>query len=99
MGSYGHFIGCIFLFLFLEKRNISDERQALDEALSHLEQGLAAAGGSSFLSATTAPHLGDVAVYGTLRAIEGLPAHNQAVYDRGGRIRDWYEQMKVEVNY
>jgi len=54
--------------------------------------------GSPFLSGKSEPHLGDLAVYGTLRAIEGLPAHSEVVYERrDSPIPGWYEQMKRKV--
>lgn len=55
--------------------------------------------GKPFLSGTDEPDLGDVAVYGTLRAIEGLPAHTQVVEERDASspIPDWYKRMKDHV--
>jgi hypothetical protein len=84
------------LFYATERRNITDEKQALDEVLSVLEtEGLS--GNKKFLSGTDEPHLGDLAVFGTLRSIEGLPAHAQAVQDRGGVIPEWYAQMNAKM--
>lgn len=50
-----------------------------------------------FLSGLDVPDLGDLAIYGTLRAIDGLPAHRVAVYERDGPLADWYERMKATV--
>jgi len=41
--------------------------------------------------------MGDVAVFGTLRAIEGLPAHKEAVAERLGPIHGWYERMIEKI--
>jgi hypothetical protein len=86
-------------FARTEKRNITDERQALQEALVKLEaEGLGH--GKQFLSGTDKPNFGDVAVFGVLRSIEGLPAHNEVM---GGRAQtdlvDWYRRMKLLIQY
>jgi hypothetical protein len=82
-----------------EKRNITDERQALHEALVKLEtEGLGQ--GRQFLSGTDKPNLGDVSVFGVLRSIEGLPAHHDVME---GRVQtdlvDWYQRMKLLIKY
>lgn len=80
-----------------ERRGISDERAALDEALNELEsKGLS--NSQRFLSGGDAPDRGDLAVFGVLRSIEGLPTHDRAVVQREGPLRDWYQRMK-EVCY
>jgi hypothetical protein len=58
-------------------------------------EGLGA--GQMFLSHGRDPDLGDLTVYATLRSIEGLPAHQWAVQQRGGAIPEWYDRMKVCV--
>jgi hypothetical protein len=84
--------------LYTEKRNITDERAALSQALTELEQnGLG--DNKIFVSGTDEPNLGDVNLFGTLRAIEGLPAHQQAVEERGGPIPEWYERMTEKVDF
>lgn len=78
------------------KRGITDERQALNEALTKWEEdGLA--GGNRFASGKEEPNMGDLAVFGTLSAVEGLPAHLEAVEQRGGALSDWYDRMKQQV--
>jgi len=80
-----------------EKRNITDEKQALDDALVILEtQGLG--DGKLFLSGTNQPHLGDLAVFGTLRGLEGLPVHTEVVENRKGPIPDWYQRMQTQLS-
>lgn len=50
---------------------------------------------NKFLSGKDDPNLGDLAVFGVLRSIEGLPTHAEAVDNRGnGRIREWYNRLK-----
>lgn len=80
--------------ILVEKRNITDERQALEDVLSSLEQELRR---KPFLSghASNQPDLGDLAVFGTLRAIEGLPVYDKFVRERGGLIVDWYDRIKA----
>jgi hypothetical protein len=56
-----------------------------------------AAGGNKFLSGINEPNLGDISVYGTLRAIKGLPVHEEVIQDRGGAISDWYERVNEKV--
>ena len=77
-------------------RNITDEWLALLNVLTILEtEGLG--GGNEFLSKGPEPDLGDLAVYGTLRGLEGLPIHSEIVHNRGGLLRDWYTRMKKSV--
>lgn len=80
-----------------EKRNITDERKALDEVLVRLEKGLS--DGNSFLSGKDEPNMGDIAVYGVLRSIEGLPAHKQVLEGRDefSPLPAWYKRMKMQV--
>jgi len=87
------------LILLTGKRSIVDERAALDEVLRVLENdGLFSDNGTRFLSGTTEPNLGDLSVFGTLRSIEGLPAHGEVVYGRkGSAIKGWYQRMKAQV--
>jgi len=101
-------IGSLAMYLAasrVKKRlNIDDEKKTLDEALTKFEsKGLDGSTEQAFLSGKEEPDLGDLAVYGTLRSIEGLPAHSQAVYGR--RLKDgspgilplWYERVKAKV--
>jgi microsomal prostaglandin-E synthase 2 len=78
------------------KRGITDERKALDDALTEWE-GNALDQGKLFASGTNEPNMGDLAVFGTLRAVEGLPVHSQAVEQRGVILPAWYDRMKEHV--
>ena len=81
-----------------EKRGITDEREALERALRTIEVDGLAGGANIFISGRQEPHLGDLAVYGTLRSIEGLAAHERVVFNREGPLRAWYERMKRKVD-
>ena len=82
--------------MFIEKRNITDERAALNQALEELERkGLG--DNKQFVSGLDEPNLGDINLFGTLRSIEGLPAHDEVVEQRGGPIYEWYQRMTETV--
>ena len=73
---------------------INDERQALEDVLVVLEKELES---KFFLSGKKMPDLGDLYVYGTLRAIRGLPVYETLVDDRGGPIFEWCERMETQL--
>ena len=116
--------------MLTEKRNITDERKALNEVLTRLEdeglgKGKKFLSGTdvsvsykhkwfifktvlpisdfvarrSFSSGTDMPNLADVAVYGTIRSIEGLPAHTEMLdgRDASSPLPEWYQRMKMQV--
>lgn len=79
------------------RRGITDELKALDNVLKEWEEnGLDK--GKLFASGTSEPDMGDLAVFGTLRAVEGLPAHSHAVEQRGVILPAWYDRMKEHVD-
>jgi microsomal prostaglandin-E synthase 2 len=79
------------------RRGITDELKALDNVLKEWEEnGLDK--GKLFASGTNEPDMGDLAVFGTLRAVEGLPAHSHAVEQRGVILPAWYHRMKEHVD-
>jgi hypothetical protein len=80
----------------LAKRGITDERKALDDSLAEWEEN-ALSQGKLFASGTDEPNMGDIAVFGTLRAVEGLPAHTEAMEQRGEILPAWYDRMKEHV--
>ena len=59
------------------------------------EEGLGR-GAKHFGSGLGQPDLGDITVYGTLRSVEGLPAHDLAV-ESSPVVRDWYQRMRQEM--
>lgn len=50
-----------------------------------------------FASGKEEPNMGDLAVFGTLSSVEGLPAHSEAIEQRGGVLPEWYNRMKEKV--
>ena len=80
------------LVLQLERKNITDERQALSDALTKLEQeGLSS---TPFLSAQdNIPNLGDISVFGTLRGLEGLQVFDNVMSQHDKYLAPWYERM------
>jgi hypothetical protein len=50
-----------------------------------------------FLSGMERPNLGDLYVYGTLRAIHGLPIYEEIITQRGGPIVEWSHRMSKEL--
>jgi len=46
---------------------------------------------------TGVPNLGDVSVYGVLRAVQGLPVHDEIIAQGGDVIQEWYDRMKQET--
>lgn len=79
------------------KRNITDERKALHDALTRWEEDGLDSGSRMFSSGLAHPDMGDIAMFGTLYSVQGLDAHTDAVENRGGVIRKWYERMHDEV--
>jgi hypothetical protein len=77
-----------------EKYKIANDLEALENVLQTIEDDGITHSPTGFLSHLTEPHLGDLAVFGTLRAIEGLPAHDTFVIERGDLLYEWYEQMQ-----
>lgn len=77
-----------------EKRNITDERKALEDVLSTMERNGGLHQGRDFLSGESKPSLiADISAYGVLRSIAGMPAHTEMVLERNGPLRDWYRRM------
>ena len=73
---------------------ITDEQAALEEVLQEIEKAL---GSKEFLSGRSEPGLGDLSVYGVLRSIEGLPAHDHVLKDVDRPLKDWYQRTKRKV--
>lgn len=74
---------------------INDERSALDDALQKIEDALQS---NDFLSGRSEPNMADLAVFGALRSIEGLPAHSRILNEQTDRsLRLWYDRTKCKV--
>ena len=82
------------------KRGITDEQQALRDVLAKFETEGLDGGKKEFCSGKTSPDLGDIAVYGTLRSVEGLPVHEEFVVGIGDGntvVGEWYERVKSRM--
>jgi hypothetical protein len=79
---------------FPERLNITDEQAALEAVLVDLEARLGPS--QSFLSGGSEPYLGDLIVYGTLRSIEGLPAHDR-IFEQDRPLTEWYQRTQSKV--
>jgi hypothetical protein len=91
-----------FWLHFLEKHNVSDERHALQDVLVKLEAALRQGNPPNtasyrFLSGLEHPNIGDLSVYGTLRAIQDLPIYREIITERGGPIVEWSRQVTKEI--
>ena len=75
------------------KRNITNERESLYDALKTFENEGLDYGNKLFTSGTSHPNLGDIAIFGTLHSIRGLKAHDDVIHSRGGITKSWYERM------
>ncbi len=83
--------------LTLAKRNITDEKAALLDALDRYETEGLQRGMLAYSSGKSSPNLGDIAVFGVLYSIRGLNAHHFAIQSRGGAVKEWYDRMSIQV--
>jgi len=74
-----------------KKYNIEDEREALFKAL---DEWSAAVGDQPYVGGKV-PNLGDLAVYGCIKAIEGLDTHNDLL--KNTKVGPWYQRVKEAV--
>jgi len=81
-----------------KKKGILNEREALHNALSKFEnEGLVQNEFSSGKKDT--PDLGDIAMYGVLKSVEGLPLQNEILPNDGSTINLWYDRMRAKTSY
>jgi len=73
------------------KRNITDEKASLSEALDRYESEGLLNGKQSH------PDLGDIAMFGVLYSVRGLNAHDYAIEQRGGAVKEWYDRMSKQI--
>ena len=79
------------------KHKITNEKEALRTAIQHWETMGLQHGRTNFGSGSAvSPDLGDLAMYGTLKSVEGLPAFDLAIQDNP-IVKDWYYRMQHEV--
>jgi hypothetical protein len=45
------------------------------------------------------PDLGDIAMYGVLKSVEGLPLQNEILPNDGSTIYLWYDRMRAKTSY
>ena len=79
------------------KRNITDEKAALHEALDRFETEGLQSGKLPYSSGLAYPDMGDVVVFGVLYCVRGLNAHIEAIESRGGPLKEWYDRMFEQV--
>ena len=79
------------------KRNITDEKKALEEALDRFEHEGLDDGKLTFCSGLSTPDLGDLAVFGVLYSVNGLKAHTDSIQLRGGAVKEWYDRIHLSV--
>jgi hypothetical protein len=85
-------------YYIIAKRGITDERAALQEALMTWQTDGLASGSQKFASGSADPNLSDLAVYGTLRSVEGLPAFRRIMEDPDNvALAEWYLRVKDRV--
>lgn len=89
---------CVTTFLLPPaKRNITDEKKALEDALDKYESEGLQSGKFIYSSGLASPDLGDLSVFGVLYAVRGLNAHHTAIQLRGGHVQEWYHRMTLQV--
>ena len=85
-------------FGFVAKRNIADEKAALQSAMDIFESEGLKNGSLHFSSGhPLTPDMGDLAVFGVLYAVRDMNAHADAVRNRGGAVKQWYDRMERMV--
>ncbi len=94
------FVGSVAMYFaaskIKEKYKIDDVEVALDETLVELESELSKSA-SGFLGPSKIPHLGDLAVFGVLKGLEGLPLWN-TIFDGGfPNLQQWYANVESAV--
>lgn len=78
-----------------KKYNIDDEREALYLAIKDWTNALEGADGP-FVGGTK-PNLGDLCVFGCIKAIEGLDTHKDVLAIEG--VAPWYNSMKSTLEH
>jgi len=82
----------------IAKRNITDEKAALQSALDTFESEGLKNGSLPFSSGhPLTPDMGDLAVFGVLYAVRDMNAHADAIQNRGGAVKQWYDRMERMV--
>uniref|UniRef100_A0A0G4GU15 GST N-terminal domain-containing protein n=1 Tax=Chromera velia CCMP2878 TaxID=1169474 RepID=A0A0G4GU15_9ALVE len=85
-----------------KKYQIEDERGALMEALGTVTKALGGegkSGGVGFIKKGESPSFADIAVYSSLRSIEGLETHKDVMEFGDGSLKEWYEKVAKAVGH
>ena len=82
---------------FPAKRGITDEKTALKDALDKYETEGLQNGKVLYSSGLSKPDMGDLAMFGVLYSVRGLNAHDYAIQQRGGHVKEWYDRMSDKV--
>eukprot|EP00804_Cyclotella_cryptica_P016640 CCRYP_001956-RC/>CCRYP_001956-RC protein AED:0.25 eAED:0.25 QI:729/0.5/0.33/1/0.5/0.66/3/0/211 len=93
------YLGALAMYLAASKvkskRKITDEKAALQSALDTFESEGLKNGSIPFSSGNPlSPDMGDLAVFGVLYAVRDMNAHADAIQNRGGAVKDWYDRME-----
>lgn len=90
--------GLMYIFNFIEKLGIQNERQALQLALDEFEKEGLDAGNKMFISGLSSPNMADIVIFGTLRSIEHLSSFKDTVNQRNSdTTKQWYKRMHAEL--
>ena len=81
----------------IAKRGITDEKLALQEALTTWKSDALENGSKLYESGMDHPSMGDVAVFGTLWSVEGLSSSHSSIMENDDVLREWYQRMKQQV--
>ena len=81
-------------FRVKKKHSISDERVALDKELQKPVHELEQTG--KFLSGQSEPHLGDLAVFGAFRGLQGTEIHREILQDKPV-LAEWYQRVDSKL--
>lgn len=84
-------------FMHTAKRNITDERKALEDAITLWEEKGLDNGKKMYASGLSRPNIGDLSVFGVLHSISGLRTHEEIILGRDGVLGEWYGRMQNEA--
>jgi microsomal prostaglandin-E synthase 2 len=84
------------------KRNISDEREALRNALMKWGEDGLDKGKKLYGSGMEHPDMGDLAMFGVMNSVSGLKTHDEMILGKDGGdvdqvVLDWYLRMQEQV--
>ena len=98
--SYHYLVSLINI---LAKRNITDERLALKEALANWGADGLDNGNKMYGSGSSLPDMGDLAMYGVMNSVNGSRTHDEMILGKGNDsdadevVLDWYLRMQEQM--